>query len=276
MGLSSIVDALRTHLLAALPSPPALIGAVLPATAGDLPTIVASLGGAIVPGRSLGSVPGPVMEGALRISSPIDLANPKVDVAGESVPLLSGDRRTLQIPHGSVVRADGSADLPFATTDILVKLGATTFTPVAPPPASATAVGLDPAAGTLTFRDPLPATGTVELGYFVGAWEVRAERFKAALSLQVFAASATAVEALSRDVEAALALERFPGASGFRSVNAVAIGSIGGITTPTGAFSRLLEYAVDFENIEPVILGAGGPIRQIAVTGVPPEPFVVT
>jgi hypothetical protein len=93
--------------------------------------------------------------------------------------------------------------------------------------------------------------------------------------LQVFAGSATAVVTLSHDVEDALASEKAVGTTGFRSIEPVAVGVVEGVTTPAGAFSRRLDFAVDFEHIEPLILTAGGPIRQIDVTGSPSEPFVI-
>src|ERR1700704_2409593 len=109
------------------------MGPALPAVLADLPAVVASVSNATRPVRSLGRVPGPIVEGALRVTTSIDLANPSVRFGGESIPLLSPDRRTLQIPHGSIVRSDGLAALPFTTADLTVTLGATTFTPVAPP-----------------------------------------------------------------------------------------------------------------------------------------------
>jgi hypothetical protein len=276
VGLGRLIEAVSSHLAAKLPSPPALIGAVTPATNAELPAITASITEAVRPVPSLGRVPGPVMAGALRVNTSVSLAQPTLTIGDETVQLLSADRRTLQLPHGSVVRADGLADFPFSVADLSVRLGPQTFTPVAGPPASATDVQLDPAAGTAVFRDPLPATGALLLGYFVGAWEVRSERFKAGLSLEVFGSTAAAVQTLSDQVEQALEPHRIPPEIGIRSLEPVALGPIGPRAVSGGAVGRRIDYAVDFEHIEPLILTGGGPITSIHVSGHPgTEQFIV-
>ena len=214
--------------------------------------------------RGLGAFPSPPLTGALRVNTSVDLADPVLHLE-EDVDLLSPDRRTLQLPHGAVVRASGDDSPPYGTGDLLVRLGATTFTPVHAPP-TATQVQLDIPSGALTFANPLPAAGTLELGYFVGVWDVRVERFKATMDLDLAAVDAAALATLSAAVEVALQPGRPVAARGFRSVEPSALSAATPIPGVAGAArTQRLVYAVEFESIENVIPSSGGPIRAVDV-----------
>jgi len=283
MPPSSVIAALRDHIAATVQDPPP-VGGVMPAAAADIPRITVSLEEILPAIRGLGSTPSAPLEGALRVNRSIDLADTVLHADGEDIDLLSGDRRTLQLPHGSVVRASGDAIAPFSTGDLLVRLGATTFTPVHHAP-GAGEVEVDFLAGALTFANPLPATGTLQLGYFVGLWELHVERFAATVHLDVAGADAGATEALSTAVEAVLTPEQGVQQAGFRRFEPRALEAAGPIPGIAGAFrSRRLTYAAEFELIEPVIPSSGGPIRAVDVDSeldpivVPPvvESFEVT
>jgi hypothetical protein len=186
-------------------------------------------------------------------------------LAGEDVDLLSPDRRTLQLPHGAVVRASGDDTPPYAAGDLLVRLGPTTFAPVHQAP-TATQVQLDIPSGALTFADPLPISGTLQLGYFVGLWELHVERFAATVHLDVAATDADAAETLSTAVESALTPERGVQQAGFRRLEPRALSAMAPIPGIGGALrSRRLTYAAEFELIEPIIPSSGGPIRTVDV-----------
>jgi hypothetical protein len=199
------------------------------------------------------------------VDTSLDLADTELHLDGEDVELLSSDRRVLQLPHGAVVRASGDDTPPYATGDLLVRLGATTFTPVHAPP-NATQVQLDIPSGALTFLNPLPAAGTLELGYFVGVWDVSVERFKATVHLDMAAADGAAVETLSTAVDTALTPGRQLAARGFRSVEPRALSAAVPIPGIAGAQrTQRITYAVEFESITPVIPSSGGPIRVVDV-----------
>ena len=160
----------------------------------------------------MGRVPGPTRTGALPVTATIELADPALHFPGdppETVTLLTNGRRTLLLPWGTIVRADGLSDQPFAPSDLVVRRGNTTFTPVAGPPGP-TEVQLDPIAGTLDFASALPNTGTVQLEAFVGTWDETVERFRSQLAVDVYADSVSGVDDLSRAVDAALAPARVP------------------------------------------------------------------
>ena len=184
MPLSSVVSVVAERLAAASIADLPTVDALVPAVAADLPRITVSVADAVPAPRGLGEVPGPPQTGALRVTTAVDLADPILRLAGETVELLSSDRRVLQLPHGGVVRSDGPDTPPFSTSDLTVRLGVTTFTPIQQASAGGQ-VRLDIAAGALTFANPLPASGTLDLGYFVGLWEIRVGRFAATMFVDV-------------------------------------------------------------------------------------------
>ena len=219
-----------------------------------------------VPGfRGLGELPAPPQSGALRVEVAIDLTDAVLHLPGEDVPLLSSNRRVFQLPHGGVVRADGGDVAPFAATDLLVRRGATTFSPVHEAPAAGQ-VQLDIASGTLTFPSPLPATGTLELGYFVGLWEVRVERFVATVVIDIAHDDPDEHAVLTEAIEAALRANEWPAGAGMRSIEPIALSPATPMPgLPAANRTRSLMYRCDVERIEPVITTSGGPIRTIEV-----------
>jgi len=265
MPLSSVVAMVAGRLAAAGIAGLPPVDATSPAATTDLPRITVSVGDAVPAARGLGEVPGPPQTGALRVTTAVDLADPVLRISGETVELLSGDRRTLQLPHGGVVRADGTDAPPFTTGDLTVVRGATTFTPTHDTP-SAGQVRLDIASGALTFASPLPGTGTVQLGYFVGLWEITVERFAATMFVDVAHDDPDAHAPLVEAVEAALARDAWPAAAGMRSIQPVALSAASPITgLPVASRTRRLTYRVDVERIEPVIRTSGGPIVTVDV-----------
>jgi hypothetical protein len=283
MPASSLIAALGDHIAAIVQNAPP-VGAAAPAAGADIPRITVSLEDIVPAIRGLGSAPSAPIEGALRVNTSVDLADPLLHTGGEEVELLSADRRTLQLPHGAVVRASGDDTPPYGTGDLLVRLGATTFTPVHQAPAAGE-VQLDIPSGALTFPSPLATSGTLELGYFVGLWELHVERFAATVHLDVAAADADAAVTLSSAVEAALMPERGVQQAGFRRLEPRALLAAAPLPGISGAHrSRRLTYAAEFELIEPVIPSSGGPIRTVDVDSefdpivVPPvtESFEVT
>ncbi len=281
MGLTAVVDAFANHLTATLPPPAPAAGGTQPTGGADLPAVAISILSAEQPLPALGRTPASLMTGALRVDTSLDLTDPVLHLPGEDVGLLSPDRRLVHLPHGSVVRADGVGDQPFAAGDLLVRLGPITFTPVAGPPAGPTQVQVDPQEGTLRFGDPLPASGTLALGYFVGAWEVRTERHQGEVAVEVYAASSAATADLSASVDDALTRVPIPVGTGLRRVEPLGLGPVTvalfGLGLPATTRSRVLRYRFSFERTDPVISTAGGPIRRVEVAGTidaTPDPAV--
>jgi len=265
MPLSSVVALVAERLGAAGITGLPPVDGLAPATVADVPHVTVSLEDAVAGFRGLGERPSPPQTGALRVDVEVDLADPELHLPGEDVELLSANRRVLHLPHGAVVRADGDDAPPFGAADLSVRRGAATFTPVHDPPAAGQ-VQLDVASGTLTFPSPLPATGTLQLGYFVGLWEVRVERFTATLLVDVAHDDAVEHVAITEAVEAALRRDEWPADLGIRSIEPVALSAATTIETlPAANRTRRLTYRIDVELVEPVIHTSGGPIRHVDV-----------
>lgn len=261
MPVTALLDTLGTHLGATLGAGTA-VGVARPSTAGELPAVTLSLPEVEPTMASVGRQPAPTQTGALRVERALDLADPALDFDGERVTLLSADRLTLQLPHGPVVRADGIGEAPFTVADLTIRLGGTTFTPVTGTPAAGQCRP-DPDTGVVTFAGPLPATGVLQLGYFVGQWEVHAERYAGSLLVESFAGSVAAVQTLSNQVVAAL--HRPVGVvDGLRRLDPAAVGAI----APSGvgnSRTRAFTFRFDFEAIDVVLPTGGGPIGRVAV-----------
>ncbi len=265
MGLLHVVDALAAHLSASILPPPALVGGASPVVLGDLPALTVAVADVVVAHPGVGRLPRSTVEGALRVDTQIALADPVIRDGAETVELLSADRRMLQLAHGGVVRADGLPDLPFAPGDLAVVVAGVPVAVVPSPPGPGQA-SLEPLAGVLTFQDPLPAAGTLALGYFVGRWDVEVERFAGEITVDVVAADAAGVDALTRQVEAALGPHAWRGVAGLQDLQPIAIGRVVAPDATAGpGRRRTLTYRFDFERIVPAVRTSGGPIRTLAV-----------
>ncbi|MFN8668420.1 MAG: hypothetical protein U0164_14680 [Gemmatimonadaceae bacterium] len=199
MAELAFLDAVTSYL-AATPLTPvvaaARIGVTEPFVGGDLPSVVLSLDATERRRVGLGDR-GELMRGALPVATSVDLANPRLSTDPQFI-LLSGDRLTLIMPHGGQVRADGSEGA-LANVDLIVRLGATTFT-VVPGAPQGGEVRADPLTGTLVFGAALPNAGTLQLQYFLGEWERRTERIVGLLRAECCAATAGDAQLLAASV----------------------------------------------------------------------------
>lgn len=274
MPLTSLLDLVRQFLQTTVTPAPKLIGDGYPVTASQLPAVVVSLAEVRERLQGIGRLPAPTLTGALRVDTSLDLANPVVTFPDEVVRLLSPDRKTVQLAHGPLVRADGTTTGTWGPGDIRVVRGATTFIPVLGPP-TAGRVQVDPDLGVLRFPSPLPTSGTLELGYFVGEWEVRTARYQGVLSVETFARDLPGVNALSRQVAAVL---DEPAILGLQQLSPASWGPAGVPDDQrANSRSRALTYRFDYELIEPKLATGGGLIATVSVDSTPgPEHFDMT
>jgi len=264
VAIGLLVDSLRDYLQGALSPAPALLGGAFPAAPGELPAVCLSVSAVTEHLRGLGRVPRPTLTGALRLDETLDLARPVVTFPDDEVTLLSGDRKTLHLAHGPLVKADGTITAPWAAGDLRVTLGATVFEVANADPAAGQVRPL-PDAGNLVFGEALPGTGTLTLSYFVGEWEVRSVRYQGVLGVDVLAADSAGVEALTRQVETAL-LAAPDKVAGVASTAPVAWGAIGVPDETRGnARGRTLAYSFDYELVQPSVGTGGGLISTITV-----------
>jgi hypothetical protein len=275
MAVSHVLDAVTAHLARLVTPTPPLIGGAAPVAEAELPALTLSLTDVRQLGQGIGRRPRSTVEGALHVDVDIDLADAVLRVGSEIVALLSADRGTVVLPHGSIVRADGTTGTPFTTDDLQVSLGATTFVPVAGTPQDGQ-VGVDAVEGRLSFPAPLPPAGTLRLGYFIGLWDVESEHLQGELVVEVAAADASGVQALARRTEAALSGSAWRAVAGLADLRPLGVGRIDPVA-PAGIGRRqTLRYRFDFERETPQVRTSGGAIREIEVaTGPFDERFTI-
>jgi hypothetical protein len=268
MSLGAVIDSLGTFLLDAVTPRPAMAGGMAPNDADELPALTLSFQDASRILIGVGRIPRPPRTGALRVTRSINLEDPVLRHPGEpDVTLLSSDRMTLQLPHAPLVTADGSDVVPLAADDLEATLGETTFTVVNAPP-SATEVRPAAVTGILTFGAPLPATGVLQLGYFIGQWTVHSARYQGILIVDVYAASSADAHTLSQSVDRALLGEPPGSPPGLRKISPQSWGSVVAAAAPLeDARRRTLTYRIDVETEEAVVPTAGGLITRVRVTG---------
>ena len=254
MAERAFLAAVQAHLAGAGLSPtPAMVGPAEPEKLTELPALVLSLESAERAGNGLGerSV---LMTGALRWQATIDLANPVLPDDPATV-LLDDTRKTLILPHGGLVREDGTEG-PLAPTDLTVTVNGNprVFTS-------------DPVTGTLVFVTALPATGNVTAQYFVGQWERRVERLAGVLRVDACGKTAAEAAALSDTTLDALSGERVY--RGVRRLLAFGVGGVSSIALPEGVTKhrrRTLRFSFIFENEVDRPDSSGGVIRSIPIT----------
>jgi hypothetical protein len=202
-----------------------------------------------------------VTHGALEWPAEIDLANPRLP-DDSSFLLLSDDRKRLNLPHGGLVRRDGSKG-ELAAADISVEVDGVARTVVTGTPA-ASQFSVDPLSGLLTFGAALPATGVVSVRYVLGQWEQRTVRGRGVLKLETFAADGAAARNLSDKILSVLG-QTNPLGLGFTQLSAMDIGSVEVRLGPPPTRVRTMRFRFEFEQAINVPESSGGIIQRIPV-----------
>jgi hypothetical protein len=267
MAEAFFLASIATYLTSANLVPlPVLIGVAEPAQVADLPAIVLSLETTSRANPGVGAR-AELVVGALPTEASIDLAHPVLPEE-PTFSLLDATRRTLILPHGGLVRQDGSdpGSTPLAPADITVLVANTPRSVVAGTP-GANEVRADGRVGVLTFGAALAATGIVKVTYVLGQWERRVERIAGTLRLDVCAEAPGDVAAIS---DAALAALLAPAArQQIRRLVSLAPASLGSIGAPEASptlrrRSARLTFTFEREVNRPD--SSGGIIDRIAVT----------
>ena len=266
MTLGRVIDAIAERLTASLPAAIA-VGDSGPAALADLPLVSLSIEHAERRLVGVGSIPRGTSHGALPVDVVIDLANPVLQLGGgETLTLLSGDRRTVTVPHGPLVRRHGTEQSPFEPGDV-VATDPNPFTVVGGTPVGRQ-VRVDPEQGTLLFGVALALTGELRVRYHVGQWDTVTTRYQGVLAVAAIAADTAGTSQLARDVAAVL--DRADGSvrlvpTAWRTSDALAIGD-------DVARRQVLEYRFDAEIEDPLITTSGGVIATVAVAIDIPDP----
>jgi hypothetical protein len=246
---------------------PALIGVVEAAAADELPAVVLSLEAIETARNGVGARATLITDGALPTQASIDLASPVLPEE-PAFSLLSADRLVLTLPHGGLVRHDGSPG-PLTAADITVSVSGTPR-PLAAPPPSGDQVSVDPLVGRLTFAAPLPATGLVQVGYVLGQWEQRIERLAGTLRVDACAVDGPAAAELGAAVAAALLA---PAARrDIVRLLSIGVASLSSVGAPEGSLAlrrRTARFPFVFEQEINRPESSGGVILTIPVAATP-------
>jgi hypothetical protein len=243
MAENELIAAVEAYLgqRALLPAPKS-IGVGEPIDATALPALVISLEDTRPIGEGIGKRSALITHGHLAWQATINLASPLLP--GDPTFRLLDDARTqLVLPHGGLVRNDGSSGT-FADADLSVTVDGT------PRKLSANDFTVDPTPGILTFAAALPASGTLVAKYFLGQWEQSLERIAGTLRIDVCAATVDDARALSEAVVIALA---DPAARSaivrLLVVSPLSVSSVGAREPDfANARRRTLRFRFDFEN----------------------------
>jgi hypothetical protein len=261
---TAFIDALAAYLQAQPALAGTQVGAAEPVAAANLPAVVLWLPEVHRLGAGLGEGAALVTGGALPVLARVDLANPVLPQE-PTFRLLSEDRRTLVLPHGGWVKADATTG-PMVAADLQVSVGGASRTVVNAAPA-ADQVQPDPAVGTLLFGAALPALGIVQANYFLGQWERRMTPIAGALRVDVRAADAAEVQALSQAVLDAL--DPASGAVLPRGLRKAVLGAVSAVGAPApllaGSRGRELSFAFEYEHEVNQPDSSGGVIGRITV-----------
>lgn len=243
---------------------PKLIGVAEPSKAAELPGVIVSLESVARAGGGLGGRT-ETMVGALFWQASIDLASPYLPDEPD-FSLLSADRKVLTLPHGGLVRHDGTTG-PLAAADITVKLNSTTLTLVSGTPASGQ-YKVDPTVGQLTFGSALPATGTVTATYYVGQWEQQVQRIAGALRIDAMATDGADSAGLSQQaIEAMLSSAAKKSITRLLAISLTSVGSVGvKESASANGRRRSARFQFEFEAEINAPESSGGVIQRIPVT----------
>lgn len=268
MTLFVVVDTIVARLEGALGSGTRVADS-LPRAVADLPSVTVALDEVTSEVAGIGRIPRGTRRGALPVTEEVDLADPVLDLGGgETLTLVSADRRTLILPNGPLVRADGTADQPFGAEDLVVDDGAP-WTVVASTP-TGRQVRPDPEAGTLAFGTALPDAGTLRVELHLGLWDTTASRYRGRLLLTAVAVAGEGSD-LAREVARSLAQDQAGLRLAPRSWGAAGPGQPGEVPADaqdSGARAQLLTYTFDAEIEEPSLSSGGGVITTVQVRSV--------
>lgn len=263
MALDKLQSAIADYLAPRLNPPMLSIGGGLPRLAAEVPAIAMSMEDVTETGAGLGADATSVMQGALSITSSIDLADPVLRFPHETVDLVSGDRMSLTVPHGPLVNANGGPDGPLAAEDIAVEIDGAPLTLAAASPAAGE-FAIDRNSGLIVVADPLPAAGEFKAGYFVGRWEVKTVRLSGTLHLDLFIRTNASVEDLTGQLFGLFANHAVPG---LKKINVTAMTTIDVPERPTGnTRTRRISFDFNFEHATPRIPTGGGVISTVDFT----------
>ena len=268
MAENAFLDAVATYLSGAGLTPaPTAIGVAEAGAVTELPIVVLSLETTARTGNGLGQRSALITDGALPVQASIDLANPMLPEE-PAFSLLNATRTVLTLPHGGLVRQDGSSG-PLTAADLTVTVAGVARPVVAGVPAG-DQVSVDPLVGQLTFATPLPATGLVVASYVLGQWEQRLTRIAGTLRVDACAQAPADAGALGGHVvDALLAPAARTAIRRLQSIGLTALSSVGAVEQPVALRRRSARFAFTFEHELNRPESSGGLILRVPLITTP-------
>jgi hypothetical protein len=265
---NAFLEAVAAYLNdAGLTPAPTAIGVVEPGAADELPIVVLSLETTARSGNGLGQRAALITDGALPVQASIDLANPRLPEE-PTFSLLDTTRTVLTLPHGGLVRRDGSSG-PLTGDDLTVVVAGVPRPVVAGAPAG-NQVSADPLVGQLTFATPLPATGFVVASYVLGQWEQRLTRITGTLRADACAGAAADAGTLGGQVvDALLAPEARTAIRRLQAIALTALSSVSAVAEPVALRRRSARFAFTFEHELNRPESSGGLILRVPLITTP-------
>jgi hypothetical protein len=261
VSLAAVIDHTTSRLSTALGGA-AGVSDRQPLALTDLPHVAVSVSDAERPQIGIGGMPQGPVHGALEVTATIDLADPTLESAGETIVLLDAARRRIVLPNGPLVAADGSEGPPFGPDDLSVTDPDGPFAITNDPPTGRQVRPL-PDEGILEFGQALPNAGSLVVVHRVGVWDVTVVRYAGRLHLDITTddiGDATTVAHRVADVLDGTGppyLRLVPSAWGPAEAREVADTAVG---------VRRLSYAFVFELHRATLPTSGGIIRVVDVT----------
>jgi hypothetical protein len=262
----AFLDAVRTYLAgpAGLSPAPGTVGFATPVQGNTLPLLALSLGTVERLDIGLGGGTTEISEGALMVTSTIDLANPVLPEP-DRFDLLDATRRILILPHGGLIRADAVADVP-GPDDITVTVAGAPRTLVAQNPGP-TQYTMDPQIGVLTFGAALPPTGNLVAIYHLGIWQRSTTLIRGDLDLGTWDTDLVRLANLSGAAVRALLGGAGGSLPGLQKLNVTSLGEVAApqVGEPR-ARERRASFSFQYEHIVDAPVSSGRIIRRIPVT----------
>jgi hypothetical protein len=267
MAELAFLDAVATFLGGASLSPAAKsLGVIEPSDSQDLPAVILSLDRCARERTGVGGKRATErMRGALPRTAVIDLAQPQPP-DDPTFSLIDASRTQLILPHGGLVRADGSAGT-LTSADLTVTIDASSLTVVTAAPAAGQ-VQASAQDGVLTFGTPLPPNGTLTATYNLGSWEQELIRLNGSLRIDVCADTADTTRQLSDQIATRLLDDT--ARTAIRRLYTIELSALTGVAVragdPLNAPRRSALFAFLYEHELNTPDASGRVIRAIPVT----------
>lgn len=262
MAEVAFLDRIESYLGAADLTPaPTTVGPIAPVAVGEVPALVLALERAERRGSGLGSG-ADTITGVLAVSAQIDLSDSTLP-GDPSFNLWNEVARILTLPHGGLVRRDGTSG-SFGATDFELRVDGVVW-PLSGGPPAGQRVRIRPTPGQIDFGQAPPVDAIIDIDYHVGQWERRFVQLAGDLLIDAWAANAADVLTLSNGaLRALLAPSARRDVDGLLAIDSRALGPV----EPgdfVGSRRRALRFRFEYQHRIDEPASSGGIIRDVRI-----------